>query len=88
MAQLKVCSLCASLTMTVRVWPGDALHVGPHRRSVSRVCVGCMSAAGLTRRQLNSRIRRDDHRDDVEAIGLGLLNPLTGEIVLAPSEVL
>jgi hypothetical protein len=47
-----------------------------------------MSAAGLTRRQLNSRIRRDDHRDDVEAIGLGLLNPLTGEIVLAPSEVL
>jgi hypothetical protein len=45
-----------------------------------------MSAGGLTRRQLSSRIRRDDHRDDVEAAGLGVLDALTGKIVLARAE--
>ena len=81
---LQVCNRCEKFGLTVRVWSGDPLHTGP-KSSVSRICVACMSLSGLTRRQLNSRIRRDDHRDDVEAISLGLLCPITGEIQVAPA---
>ncbi len=42
--------------------------------------MGCMSAAGLTRRQLNSRVRRDDHRDDIE--GRALVVDRRGRIVV------
>ena len=84
MAMLGLCDRCEKHGLTVRVWPGDPLHSGP-KFSVSRICVACMSSCGVNRRQLNSRIRRDDHRDDVEAVGLGLLSPIAGEIVVAPA---
>ena len=86
MAQVQRCEKCGEWGLTLRVWPGDAAQAARPSSSVQRICVGCIERSGVTRRQLRSRIRRDDHRDDVEAISLGLLDAITGEIVVAPCE--